>query len=150
MNKKILIIAGLIIILMAVIIAIALSKKNSSSNVINIPGKNQQSVTTQNFISNAPVKYDKDTTLYYDSNYVIDYDNAANYFQITFTSGQLTGLKALRANAEAMLLSKLNINATDACKLNVNEHIQATPVMNLQKYDFPLSFCSQTNDFPGQ
>jgi hypothetical protein len=149
MNKKIIIIISVIIgvMVLTIIALLIFAKPTPQSATISLPIKNNQTITTKDFITLAPVKDERSVILYFDSNYSIMYETKANYFQINFSLANIQELKKARLEAENMLLSKLGISQEDICKLDVIEIIQQSEALSLNNYNYPLSFCGQQPEF---
>jgi|GEM_PF-4131921 len=150
MNTKTFIILAGSLIAVIIVVVLAFALRGTKKSTLNIKTNSGQTVKTNDIVTPAPIKYQAQSEFYYDSNLAMTYDNNLNYFQITIVSGDRSALKSLRAQAEQIFLSKLGISQSDACKLNVQETIAASPALNLTNYNFPLSFCgNQIDNFPG-
>jgi hypothetical protein len=151
MNKKMLlaILLGIFVIII-LIVWLTISKPNNIGG-LNIPGVNKQTVQTDDFVSPAPIKSINGGVLYFDDYFSIQYSSSTNDFLITFNAihaSDVSVLQQSRTKAEGILLSKLGVSQSDACKLKVTEQIQQSPALNYSSYVFPLSFCGQTDNFP--
>lgn len=161
MNKKywiLIIISGVALLLLIIFLLLQFTKQNNSNNSnsgnapqakvnyngprISIPNQaNNQPVSVGDFVPNAYLETSVATVIYSDSEMSIQYDKINSQFQITLIGTDPEALNQIRYNAEKMFLEKLAISEQDACKLKVQEIIPYTPSLNLNSYQFPMSFC---------
>jgi hypothetical protein len=149
MNKNKIIVIGIVIILAFIILIAFLAKpKKQVEDKLTIPGlKNNAQIETQDFTKSS-TNFENESIIYTDSDINIEYDSKIHYFQITFTNLDPRTLTDNRAKAEDILMNKLGITKSEACKLDIAEVLPALdPTLSKNKL-YKLSFCKGGEVFP--
>jgi len=115
--------------------------KNISQDPRIIIGTTHGSVSVKNFYISNPEVGEAGTVIIEETqNYFIAYDTLSSDFWVAITG---TPLATWRQAAEQDFLNILQINKSDACKLNVLQGILNDPNSQLQGIASSLSFCNQ-------